>query len=126
MTKYKGNCTNCGCRFRFSDNSIKTEKDIFGKKTTHVVCPVCGIRIHYTDWKVSENDDSVKAKVNFEKMQSTYVKKVGKLNDDGELVETFKSALEASRSLKIPLQTICDACKNKHKKKTLGYFWKYL
>lgn len=126
MATYKGNCKNCGCRFKFSEKSLNTEEDIFGNITTYVKCPVCEIRMQHGDWKVSEEDNSVKARVKFEKIQSTRIKKVGKFNDNGELVETYKSALEASRSTKIPLNTIYSACKNKKNRKTCGFFWKYL
>ena len=46
----KANCTNCGCRFRFHEDKIITDVDIFGKKTTYTICPVCEKHIEPDDW----------------------------------------------------------------------------
>ena len=46
----KGNCTNCGCRFRFFEEQIKTDEDIFGNQTTYVKCPVCKKHVEPRYW----------------------------------------------------------------------------
>lgn len=125
MTAYKGNCKNCGCRFRFSDKSFYTESDIYGNITTYVKCPVCGMRLHESDYNISDDERSVKSKLKIEKIYKSRVKKIGQFDSDGKLVNTYESATELSRSLKIPLSTIYNACRGENRK-MMGFYWKYL